>query len=381
MNLPLFIAWRYVFSKKKLGVIHVISTISLVGIAIATMALMVVLSVFNGFTSVASDMLSRSNPPLIIEAKKGKTINISELNYKGIISLDGIKSASCVIEESALLSFGQRQAIVKIRTSDSITGKCLLGEGLAYFMGFNSNYSERGLRLKFTIPKRENNVSALIPEDNFNQENIFFGGTFSTLSKLDENYVLVPQIAAQNLLNYDSNTFTSIFITPKQVSKTKTLQKQITQIIGEKYIVKNLFEQEPIYYKVVKAEKLGVYIILAFIVFIATFNIVGSLSLLILDKKKDINILRTMGMSLPNIRKIYFYNGLVLSILGSVIGIAVGLILCLIQSKFSLIKMGGNNFLVDAFPVKIIAYDIINIFWVAVSIGILCIGIMVRRLK
>jgi ABC-type lipoprotein release transport system permease subunit len=345
------------------------------------MALMVVLSVFNGFTSVATEMLSRSNPPLIVEAKKGKTINLANLHYEQIAALKQVQTLSPTIEESALLSLGDNQSVVKFRSSDTLVNKCLLGQQLAYFVGLQAAYSERGIRLKLTLPKRDNNATALVPEDNFNQEVVSFGGVFSTRSRLDENYVLIPLNVARQLLDYDSNTFTSLFISPKQVSDLPKLQSKVTEIVGEDYQVKNILEQEPLYYQVVRAEKLGVYIILAFIVFIATFNIVGSLSLLIMDKRKDINILRSMGMELRNIRRIYFYNGLVLSVFGAIIGILIGVVVCFIQSRFGLIKLGGNGFLIDAFPVKLLATDVINVFMLVVVIGIACIGVMVRRIR
>ena len=381
MNLPLFIALRYALSKKKLGVIHIISLISLIGIAIATMALVVVLSVFNGFTTVATDMLNRSNPPLIVEAKKGKTINLSQVNYEQLKTLKQVSTVVPVIEESALLSLGDDQAVINLRTSDTIGDKCLLGYYIANFMGLHADYAERGIKLKLTVPRRDNANVALVPEDNFKQETLFFGGTFSSRSRLDDNYVLVPLNTARHLLDYDSNTFTSLFISPKHTSDLPKLQSKVAEIVGENYQVSNILEQDPIYYKVIKAEKLGVYIILAFIVFIATFNIVGSLSLLIMDKRKDINILRSMGMPLAKIRRIYFYNGLILSIFGAIVGVIIGVVICFAQSTFGLIKLGSNGFLIDAFPVKVLANDVVNVFLLVISIGIACIGIMIRRIR
>jgi lipoprotein-releasing system permease protein len=381
MNLPLFVAWRYVFSKKKLGIIHIISLISLIGIAIATMALIVVLSVFNGFTKVATDMLNRSNPPIIIEAKTGKTININQIDYKKISQLKEIGNISPVITESALLSCGESQSIVKIRTCDTIKNNCLLGEYLASSMGLRKEFATRGISIKLTIPKRETNSSSIIPQESFNTEILSFGGIISTQSKLDESFVLVPLNVARQLLDYEKHEFSSIFISPKRVKDLPKLQSEITKIVGDNYTVKNIFEQEPIYYKIVKAEKLGVYLILAFIIFIATFNIVGSLSLLILDKRKDINILHSMGMSLNKVRMIYFFNGLILSIFGALIGIVVGFAICFIQSQFGLIRMGADNFIVESFPIQIKAFDVLNVFLLVVLMGSLSIGVMVRRIK
>jgi lipoprotein-releasing system permease protein len=369
MNLPLFIAWRYVFKKKKLGVIHIISLISLVGIAVATMALIVVLSVFNGFTSVATDMLSRSNPSLVVQAAKGKTIN------GNLLMIEARKEY--VIEESALLSYGENQAIVHIRTNDTLKDKIYIGEGVAYTMSLSDRLAEHNAFLRLTLPRRE--ATVFVPEDSFNQENLQFGGVFHTKSRLDEDYVLVPVTVAQRLLDYDSNTFTALYIEPDNIRNTAKLQAEIKKQLDEDYSVKTIFEQEPLYYRVMKAEKLGVYIILAFIVFIATFNITGSLSLLVLDKKRDINILKTMGLVQRRIRLIYFYDGLVLSIFGALCGIVVGVVICLLQSKLGLIKISGNNFIIDAFPIKLQIMDILNVFLLVVAIGAVSIGLMVRR--
>ncbi|MDR1724833.1 MAG: FtsX-like permease family protein [Bacteroidales bacterium] len=383
MNLPIFIAWRYAFSKKKLGVIHIISLISLIGIAISTMALVIVLSVFNGFTSVATDMLQRSNPPILIQSTSGKTISDLRSTISNIKLNKEIKVVP-VIEEGALLSFGEHQLIVRVRTSDTLkdVNNIILSEGVAYQMNVRDNMVQHGIILKLTLPKRNNLSVGIVPDDNFNYTNLIFGGVCSTKSRLDENYVFVSTQIMQTLLDYDSSTFTAIYVYPSDLNDIEHIQNKLSAVLKDKNVkIQNILQQEPIYYKVVKAEKLGVYIILTFIIFIATFNIVGSISLLLLDKKRDMKILRSMGMTLLKMRLVYFYNGLVLSIIGALVGLFLGITVSILQSNFGLIKMGGNGFLIDAFPIKVIASDIISVFMLVLLIGSLCIGIMVKRIR
>ncbi|MFA6200090.1 MAG: FtsX-like permease family protein [Bacteroidales bacterium] len=402
MNLPLFIAWRYFFSKKKLKVINIISLISLIGIAVTTMALLVVLSVFNGFTYVGTKILSSSNPPLVIEAKKGKVFSLDSIPYNKIKSLDKTSAITPVLKENALVSFGQNQSLVEMKGIDETYAKinnvdtsivygdfklkkfssyaCVMGVGLAAQINIPKNAELMGAVVKVIIPKREGGVS-INPEESFRNREINYSGSFQMNSEMDENTIFVPISFAREILDYTNNEVSSIFIRPKSESDIPKLKSQIKELVGENYEVKDIFEQEPIYQKVVKAERFGVYIILSFIIFIATFNVMGALSLLIMDKKKDILILRTMGSTLKKVRTIYFLNGLMLSFIGAVIGIILGIGICLVQQHFGIIKMGKGDFVVDAFPIVIKAIDILSIFFLVLSIGAVSVALMVSRIK
>lgn len=402
MNLPLFVAFRYFFSKKKLKVINIISMISMIGIAITTSALLIVLSVFNGFTDVGEKILSLSNPPLIIQANKGKVFSLDSVNYKKISSLKSVSVSTPVLAENALATFGSSQALVRMkgiepsyyalnRIDTSIVygrfelkrfGKdaCVLGIGLMGSLGLNNNADVMGAVIKLAVPKRSGRISP-IAEETFNVGEINYCGSFMMNSTMDETDVFLPISFARNLLEYENNEVSSIYVSAKENRDIPKLKEDIQQIVGKDYSVKDILEQDPLYQKVVKAERLGVYAILAFIIFVATFNVMGSLSLLILDKKKDIQILRSMGASLSVVRKIYFFNGLMLSFIGALVGLLLGIGFCLIQQHFGLIKMGGDNLIVDAFPIVLKFVDIISIFLLVLSIGIISVAIMVSRIK
>ena len=198
---------------------------------------------------------------------------------------------------------------------------------------------------------------------------------------MDEDNVFLPIGFVRSLLDYNNNEVSSIFIRPKSDNDIQKLKSEIKEIVGQDYQVKDIFEQEPIYQKVVKVERLGVYVILSFIIFIATFNVMGSLSLLIMDKKKDILILRSMGATLGSVRSIYFLNGLMLSFVGAAIGLLLGIGVCLVQQQFGIIKMGAGIIIIDAFPIELRILDIISIFSLVLSIGAVSVAIMVSRIK
>lgn len=402
MNLPLYVAWRYFFSKKKLKVINIISLISLIGIAITTMALLVVISVFNGFTSVGTKILSSSNPPLLIEAKKSKVFSLDSIPYNKIKSLQKVYAISPVLKENALISFGQSQALVLMKGIDETYTKinridtsivygnfslkgfgsdaCVLGIGVAANIGMPNNAERMGAIIQLIVPKREGRVS-ISGQETFNNKDILYSGSFRMEAKMDEDNVFLPIGFVRELLDYDNNEVSSVFIRPKSDNDIKKLKSEIKEMVGEDYEVKDIFEQEPIYQKVVKVERLGVYVILSFIIFIATFNVMGSLSLLIMDKKKDILILRSMGATLGSVRSIYFLNGLMLSFVGALIGLLLGIGFCLLQQQFGIIKMGADILVIDAFPIELRILDIISIFSLVLSIGSVSVAIMVSRIK
>ncbi len=401
MRFSFFIAMRYFFSKKELKVINIISLISLIGVGVVTMALLIVLSVFNGFTSLASDMLSYSNPDLIIEPSKGKIINLEDINLKQIESIAEVQAITPVVKESVLISFENAQSIVdmygvkeeffKISNIDttmqigntSLYNKdkpnCVLGYSLMLRMSLYQGAEKHNIPIQFCIPKK-NPTTIIVPEDNLNISKALFSGSFLTRSEIDDNVAIVPLSFAQSLLELSPNQVSNLNIKLKETKKTEKAKYEIEKIIPKTYVVKNRLEQDPVYYKVVKAEKLAVYIILGFIIFIASFNIMGALSLLIMTKKKDIMILRTMGATKKDIHSIFFINGVMMSVIGMISGLILGTIFCLLQQHFGIIKM-GSSFIVDSFPIRIYITDILAIFLMVVIISCLCTAIMSRKIK
>lgn len=401
MRFGFFIAMRYLFSKKDLKVINIISLISLIGVGVVTMALLIVLSVFNGFTCLASDMLSYSNPDLIILPSKGKVIDVEQIDVKQIESLSQQQACTPVVKESVLISFENAQSIVDMygveeeffrisnidttmqigNTSLYTKGKanCILGYSLMLQMSLYQGAEKMNIPIQFCIPKK-NPTNVIVPEDNLNIDKALFSASFLTKSDIDNNVAIVPLSFAQNLMELSSNQVSSLNIKLKDLKKTKQVKAEIEKLIPENYVVKDRLEQDPVYYKVVKAEKLAVYIILGFIIFIASFNIMGALSLLIMTKKKDIMILRTMGATKRDIRKIFFTTGVMMSVIGMLCGLILGIIFCLLQQHFGIIKMGAS-YIVESFPIKIYFTDIVAILLMVVTISCLCTGLMSRKIK
>jgi lipoprotein-releasing system permease protein len=401
MRFGFFIAMRYLFSKKDLKVINIISLISLIGVGVVTMALLIVLSVFNGFTCLASDMLSYSNPDLIILPSKGKVIDVEQIDVKQIESLSQLQACTPVVKESVLISFENAQSIVDMygveeeffRISNIDTtmqigntslytkekANCILGYSLMLHMSLYQGAEKMNIPIQFCIPKK-NPTNVIVPEDNLNIDKALFSASFLTKSDIDNNVAIVPLSFAQNLMELSSNQVSSLNIKLKDLKKTKQVKAEIEKLIPENYVVKDRLEQDPVYYKVVKAEKLAVYIILGFIIFIASFNIMGALSLLIMTKKKDIMILRTMGATKRDIRKIFFTTGVMMSVIGMLCGLILGIIFCLLQQHFGIIKMGAS-YIVESFPIKIYFTDIVAILLMVVTISCLCTGLMSRKIK
>lgn len=402
MKLPLFIAWRYFFSKEKLKVINIISLVSLIGIVITTSALLVVLSVFNGFTFVGTKILSYSNAPLVIEASKGKVFSLDSIPFDKVKALGKIEVATPILKENALVSFKDNYVLVQMKgieedyvrigriDTSMVEGSFLLkkfdydagvlGLGLTKSLSLGMNADIVGALLSVVVPKRDAKVS-IVEQDMFYTKKLVYAGSFQMNASIDQTDMLVPLDFARQILDYSNNEVSAVLLRAKNERDIPKLKAQIQDMLGKDFSVKDILEQDPIYNKVVKAERFGVYVILAFIIFIATFNVMGSLSLLIMDKKKDILILHSMGATLSSIRWIYFLNGLILSLIGATIGLIIGLAICLLQQHFGVIKMGNGEFVVDAFPVQIKIMDIFYVFLLVLSIGALSIALMVSRIK
>ncbi len=402
MRFSCFVALRYFFSKKSLNIIHIISLISLVGIGVSTMALLIVLSVFNGFTQVASDMLSYSNPDLIIESKNGKSIRKDSIDLAGLSRIKEMESFSAVVKESALLTCGENQRIVKMMGIDDnyvkvsaidttmrigqfelkndYGDKSILGYALTIDLGLGKGAEKMNIPLKFYVPKREGRVS-IVPEESLNSKKTVYGGSFCTSSEIDKDFAFVPLEFAQDLLDFDKNQISSLHIKLKEGSNADKTKEKIREFLPEGMQIKNRLEQDPLYHKVVKAEKFAIYCILSFIIFIASFNIMGMLSLLMMVKERDILILRAIGAGKNSIKRIFFLNGLLLGTMGTLAGLFVGGIFCWLQSEFGLIKIGPPSFIIESFPVQVNWLDVVLIFFMSIIITGLCISMTVRKIK
>jgi lipoprotein-releasing system permease protein len=400
VNVPFYIARRYLFAKKSHNIINIVSIISVLGIAAGTMALIIVLSVFNGFENLVAGLFNTFNPDIRIESAEGKTFDIDSFPIQQLKNIDGISCYTEVIEENALLKYKDKQYIVTIKgvsrdfncTSDlnkSIvegdyrleagnTDFAVVGQGIAYNLGLSLNDFENPLAVY--VPKRSNSKT-IDPMDAFNMLEIQPSGFFGIQQDFDLKYVIVPLRFTRELLDYPSR-LSSIELKFVSGADPQKVQKEIKKLLGPRFTVKNRFEQEEILFKIMKSEKLAVFMILTFILIIATFNVVGSLSMLILDKKKDIAVLKSLGAKTSLIRRIFMTEGMLISLSGAIIGLVLGFIVCFLQQTFGLITIGNSgSFLVEAYPVKMVFTDFIWVLMIDVVVGFIAAWYPVRYIS
>ncbi len=388
MKLPFYIAKRYLFSKKSHNLINILSGISVVGVMIGTMALIVVLSVFNGLENLITSMYNSFDPDLKIEVQHGKTFHINTFPLQQLTEIEGIASYSEIVEENALLRYKNKQQIVQIKGVDShytkvskvdssmVEGNFILQKADVNFMVMGYGiYDMLGIQLtdfatavSVYIPKRGKNIS-IDPTEAFNNELIMPSGAFSIQQDFDTRIVIVPLRFARKMLDYTTEV-TSIEISLKAGSDVREVQQKISKLIGNQFVVKNRFQQEEMFYKIIKTEKFAGILILSFILLIAAFNIVGSLSMLIIEKKKDIAILSSLGASHALIKRIFMVEGLLISLSGAIAGMVLGGFICWIQQHYGVIPLeGSGSFVVKYYPVQLQFLDFIKVTAIVFVIG------------
>lgn len=400
MNFPFFIARRYLISKKSHNIINLISGISMVAVAVGTAALIIVLSVFNGFESVVISLFSVFDPDIKITAVEGKTFHTTDLDAEKIRNLPGVISYTEVVEENALLHYKKQQYLATIKGVDSVyqqkspldslivAGKMLLqndssdyavaGYGIAYFLNIDLNAPDNYISVY--IPSRNATPGAL-PQESFNNELIQPSGVFSIQQDFDDKYMLVPLRFARRLMDY-TDEVTSIEIRLAKGTDVARLKNAIAGIAGKEYKIRSRFEQQEVLYKIMKSEKWAVFLILTFILIVASFNSAGSLSMLILDKQKDIRILHSLGAGVKIVRRIFFIEGLLITLTGAISGLFLGLLVCYLQQEFGIIKLqGGGSFIISAYPIKLIATDFIYVFGALLLIGLATAWLPAKNIK
>ena len=390
MRMPLFIANRYLLAKKSHNLINIITWISILGISVGSFALIVVMSAFNGLEKVISSMNNRLTPDLQISTVKGKTIDLTAFPLGQLKDIQGVEYVVPTITEDALFRANDKQHIGQVkgvgleyqqidRLNEIIYGDnglqladdeehdfAVPGAGVAWYLGINA-YNPYAM-VRVYVPKR-GNASLMNLENSFNSDVLNVRSVFSTEQEQDEKMVLVPFNWLSELLEYENKaTNVEVFIAPNaDVNKVK---KSVTAIIGEDFSVKNQQEQQETLYKIMRSEKWAVYVILTFILILATFNVVGSLSMLMIDKRKDTEILKSMGADNRLIQKIFMNEGLLISVAGGIIGLLLGIILVLLQQQFGFVKFGtGGNYVVDAYPVLLKFKDVLLIFATILAVG------------
>jgi lipoprotein-releasing system permease protein/zinc transport system substrate-binding protein len=390
VNLSFSIAARYLFSKKTHNAINVVSMISVFGVTVAVAALICTLSVYNGFQQLLGGLYSNFDPQIKIKIAEGKVFN-PETSEFGMIKNSKYVDVFCEsLEENALLiykdaqtsaivkgvpdNYNQLTSIEKLITAGDFKLReydfdyATLGIGLATSLGTGSSFIDP---ITIDVPLRTKKINLANPSSSFKTSRILVGGSFSlNQPEYDNNYVIVPLAYARELFEYDKEV-TSIEIKLKKDVRTETAIKEFKKILGDKYTVHSIMEQKADFYKINRIEKWMTYLILSFILIIALFNVVGSLSMLIIEKKNDTVTLSNLGADRKLISRIFLTEGLLISFSGAILGLIIGALLCLLQQQFGLLKLGGGgNYIVDAYPVNIQLRDVIIIFITTMVVSI-----------
>lgn len=387
MKLHIYIAKRYLFAKKSRNAINVISAVSVAGVTIGTMALIIILSVFNGLERMVSGIFNTFDPDIKITAETGKTFVPDTAMLNLLSDIEGVETWSLTLEENALLRYGERQYIATIKGVDDkyadvteidstmwegdfiLKGRngrywAIPGVGVANYLGIRVNFIDP---LNIILPKKTAGLN-LNPENALISRYIFPSGIFEVEKEYDSRYVYIPLEFARELLETDS-AVTSIEVKFDRTADPSGIQKDIENLFSGNYKVLNRYQQQEIFYKVMKSERLAIYIILTLIIIIASFNIIGSLTMLIIEKQRDIEILRSLGADNDLIRKIFIFEGWLISIIGAFTGIVLGFVVCWLQQTYGLVKLQSESLIMDAYPVVMKLRD-----FIAVPATVLLIG-------
>ncbi len=393
MNTSFFIARKYFFSKKKRGFINVIAIISMLGIGVATASLIVVLSALNGMEGLLRSLYGTFDPDLKISATVGKSFVLDSLTLADIRKTEGVAYVSEIIEDNALLKYKDRQMIVRVKgVSDNFTyqteldsmivqGKFILnadsidyavvGRGIQFRMQIV--IADQLFPLQFIYPKNKKNIS-IDPSNSFNQQLIMPSAVFAIEKQYDDNYVFVPLSFAQTLLNYQ-NKRTSLEIKTKTKLDKPMVKQRLKALLGKDFLVHDSDEQHESLLKAVKIEKLFVYLTFSIIVGIASFNIFLCLTMLAIEKRKDVAILKSLGANSETIMAIFVSNGAIIGVTGAISGLFLGLGLCWLQTKYGFVSMGMQTSVVDAYPILVKATDVLLTCVTIIVITLLsCIG-------
>ncbi len=401
MNFPFYIARRYLFSKKSTHVINIISGISVIGVAVATMALVVTLSVFNGFHDLVASLLTSFDPQIEVVPAKGKTAPADDPILTKIRNLPQVDVATESVEDQALAIYKGKQAMVKVKGVEdnfselSHINDILYGDGEFSLHAANLQFGVVGIRLadnmgmtadwdgqlKIYAPKREGQLDMMNPTEGFVEDSLISPGVVFSVkqARYDRDYVLTSIAFARNLFG-QQGMLSQLEIRLKPGSNLDAVKAEMQEIAGDKYRVLDRMEQQADTFKIMKIEKFIAYIFLTFILAVACFNIIGSLSMLIIDKKNDVVTLRNMGASDKQIVRIFLFEGRMISAIGAVLGILIGLLLCWLQQVYGLVSLGSSSgsFIVDAYPVSVHPEDIVVVFITVLAVGFISVWYPVR---
>lgn len=379
MNVPLLIARRYFRSKNKRNIITIISNISMIGVAVGTTALIVVLSVFNGLEDLVRTLYGKSDPNLVVMAAKGKAFDVDRTFLMKLENTPGVALLTEVIEDNALLQYHDRQMVVKMRgLSDNYFGQsridaniregdhrlrrdslevALVGAGVQHELSITLNNHLAPMRLLYPRNNGRKTLS-MDPDKAFNEQDLTAGGVFLIEQHIDDSYIFVPLSFAQRLLGYGSRR-TALYVRVGQSFEVDKVKAVLRQKLGPNFKVQDSDEQHVSLFKAIKVEKLFVFMTFTLILLIASLNIFFSLSMLVIDKKKDIAVLLAMGATEEIVRKTFLSVGAIVALVGAVVGLVLGVGICWAQQRFGLVSMGMATSIVDAYPVKMKLSDIL----------------------
>ena len=406
MNFPFYIAKRYLFSKKSHNAINVISGVSVCGIALATLALVCTLSVFNGFQDLVTTMFTAFDPELKIVAVNGKVFDSQDSRILSVRQLPEVEVCSESLEDNAMVQYKDRQAMVVIKGVEdhfhqvTAIDSILYGRGDRLLHDEVADYAIPGIELvsmlgtgiRFLdpltvyVPKRGSKINVANPASSFNSDYLYSSGLVFAVNqqKYDASYILTSLSFARNLFQYDTEV-SSIELKVKEGGNIYKVQEKVSQILGDDYLVLNRYEQQADTYRIMEVEKLISYLFLTFILLIACFNVIGSLSMLIIDKRADVVTLRNLGANDETITHIFLFEGCLISFFGAIVGVVLGVALCLVQQEFGLISLGTGDsagaFVVDAYPVSVHLSDVLLVLGTVLFISFLAVQYPVRYLS
>ena len=406
MNFSFYIAKRYLFSKKSHNAINVISGVSVCGVALATLALVCTLSVFNGFQDLVTTMFTAFDPELKITAVSGKVFDAQDNRIQSLKQMPEVEVFSESLEDNVMVQYKERQAMAVIKgvednfsqltAIDSILygrGEMVLhDEVVAYAIPGIELVSILGTGVRFLdpleiyAPKRGSKINVTSPASSFNSDYLHSSGLVFAVNqqKYDASYILTSLKFARDLFQYDTEV-SSIELKLKEGANINKVQGRIASMLGKDFLVLNRYEQQADTYRIMEVEKLISYLFLTFILLIACFNVIGSLSMLIIDKRTDVVTLRNLGANDEIIKRIFLLEGCLISFLGALIGVVLGVALCLVQQEFGLISLGSGDsagaFVVDAYPVNVQLTDVLLVLLTVLVISFFSVQYPVRYLS
>lgn len=403
MNLSLYIAKRYIFSRKRHQVINIISGVAVAGVALATVAMVCTLSVFNGFQGVVAKQFTAMDPDVKITVAQGKSFDKNSGAVAQVAALPSVSAVSFSVEDVAMVQYGGRQVMATIKGVDdsfcrmSGIGDVLYGNGELILYDDINSYAVMGAELMqqlncgvyFTTPlevfapNRKGKVNLTIPASNFKKAKLLSSGLVFMLNqpKYDAGYIITSDIFAREIFRRGENEVTSMDIKVRDGEDIDEVKEAIASILGDGFVVQDRYEQQRDIYKVMQVEKLISYIFLSFILLVACFNIIGSLSMLIIEKRDNMNTLRSLGADTSVISNIFVFEGCIISAAGAVSGVLLGLLLCLLQQQFGFISMGGgDDFVVSSYPVEVEFADVALVFVTVLAVGFMAVWLPVKAL-